>query len=136
MPLVAENLLETEVKDTRSRMNSEEMVLSMGPHHPSTHGVLRLEVISDGEVCVAARPDVGYLHRAIEKIGENVDYRQFMPYTDRVDYVCSMNSNHAYALAVEKLGNIKVPLRAELLRVMVADFWSPSSPRRSIVARG
>src|SRR5438105_6774061 len=108
--------LVAEVKSEQGRMQSEEMVLSMGPHHPSTHGVLRLEVITDGEVCVAARPDVGYLHRAIEKIAENVDYRQFMPYTDRVDYVCSMNSNHAYALGVEKLAGYKVPLRAELMR--------------------
>ena len=99
----------------------------MGPHHPSTHGVLRLEVTTDGEVVVAARPDVGYLHRAIEKIAEYIDYRQFMPYTDRVDYLCAMNSNHAYALAVEKLAGIKVPLRAELLRVLVA-MNSTASP--------
>jgi NADH-quinone oxidoreductase subunit D len=103
------------------------MVLSMGPHHPSTHGVLRLEVVTDGEVVVSARPDIGYLHRAIEKIGEYVDYRQFMPYTDRVDYLCSMNSNYAYALAVEKLGGYKLPLRAELMRVMVAELNRISS---------
>jgi NADH-quinone oxidoreductase subunit D len=108
-------------------LHSEEMVLSMGPHHPSTHGVLRLEVTSDGEVVSAARPDIGYLHRAIEKIGENIDYKQFMPYTDRVDYLCAMNSNHAYALAVEKLAGIAVPLRAELLRVMVAELNRISS---------
>ena len=106
---------------------TEEMVLSMGPHHPSTHGVLRLEVTTDGEVVMAARPDIGYLHRAIEKIGENIDYRQFMPYTDRVDYLCAMNSNHAYALAVEKLALIPVPLRAELLRVLVAELNRISS---------
>ncbi|MCW8131480.1 MAG: NADH-quinone oxidoreductase subunit D [Planctomycetota bacterium] len=109
------------------RVHSEEMVLSMGPHHPSTHGVLRLEVVTDGEVVVSARPDIGYLHRAIEKIGEYVDYRQFMPYTDRVDYLCSMNSNYAYALAVEKLGGFKIPLRAELMRVMVAELNRISS---------
>lgn len=127
MALVAQNLLETEIKDRQGRVHSEEMVLSMGPHHPSTHGVLRLEVISDGEVVVAARPDIGYLHRAIEKIGEYVDYRQFMPYTDRVDYICSMNSNHAYAIGVEKLASIKLPLRAELMRVMVAELNRISS---------
>ena len=127
MPMVAENLVELEVADYKGRTNSEEMVLSMGPHHPSTHGVLRLEVVTDGEVCVSCRPDVGYLHRAIEKIGEYVDYRQFMPYTDRVDYVCSMNSNHAYALGVEKLAGYKVPLRAELMRVMVAELNRISS---------
>lgn len=111
----------------RPRVHTEEMVLSMGPHHPSTHGVLRLEVVTDGEVVVSARPDIGYLHRAIEKIGEYVDYRQFMPYTDRVDYICSMNSNHAYALGVEKLAKISVPLRAELMRVMVAELNRISS---------
>jgi len=107
--------------------HTEEMVLSMGPHHPSTHGVLRLEVTSDGEVVASARPDVGYLHRGIEKIGEFLDYRQFMPYTDRVDYLCAMNSNHAYALAVEKLAGIKPPLRAELLRVLVDELNRISS---------
>jgi NADH-quinone oxidoreductase subunit D len=127
MAMVAQNLLETEIKDEKGRVQSEEMVLSMGPHHPSTHGVLRLEVVTDGEVVVSARPDIGYLHRAIEKIGEYVDYRQFMPYTDRVDYLCSMNSNHAYALGAEKLANIKVPLRAELMRVMVAELNRISS---------
>ncbi|MGD0092380.1 MAG: NADH-quinone oxidoreductase subunit D, partial [Planctomycetota bacterium] len=79
------------------------------------------------EVVVAARPDIGYLHRAIEKIAEYVEYRQFMPYTDRVDYLCAMNSNHAYALAVEKLAGIKVPWRGELLRVLVAEINRISS---------
>jgi NADH-quinone oxidoreductase subunit D len=111
----------------RPHVNAEEMVLSMGPHHPSTHGVLRLELVTDGEVVVSARPDIGYLHRAIEKIGEYIDYKQFMPYTDRVDYVCSMNSNHAYALAVEKLAGIDVPARAELIRVMMAELNRISS---------
>ncbi|HYF48057.1 MAG TPA: NADH-quinone oxidoreductase subunit D [Planctomycetota bacterium] len=122
MPLVTDNLAEP-----KEGIDSEQMVLSMGPHHPSTHGVLRLEVVTDGEVVVSARPDIGYLHRAIEKIGENIDYRQFMPYTDRVDYLCAMNSNFAYALAVEKLAGIKVPLRAELMRVMAAELNRISS---------
>lgn len=108
-------------------LGTDEMVISMGPHHPSTHGVLRLELVSDGEVVSVARPDIGYLHRAIEKIAENLEYRQFMPYTDRVDYVCAMNSNHAYALAVEKLAEIQVPLRAELIRVLVAELNRISS---------
>jgi len=109
------------------RVRSEEMVLSMGPHHPSTHGVLRLELTTDGEVVVSARPDIGYLHRAIEKIAEHLEYRQFMPYTDRVDYLCAMNSNHAYALAVEKLAGITVPPRAELIRVLMAELNRISS---------
>lgn len=119
--------MEAENKEQAGLAQTEEMVLSMGPHHPSTHGVLRLEVTTDGEVVVAARPDVGYLHRAIEKIAEYVDYRQFMPYTDRVDYLCAMNSNHAYALAVEKLAGIKVPRRGELLRVLVDELNRISS---------
>ncbi|HEY3320714.1 MAG TPA: NADH-quinone oxidoreductase subunit D [Planctomycetota bacterium] len=118
---------DVEVAVKGDRVHTDEMILSMGPHHPSTHGVLRLEVVGDGEVVVAARPDIGYLHRAIEKIAEYIDYRQFMPYTDRVDYVCAMNSNHAYALAVEKLAGIQVPLRAELMRVMVAELNRISS---------
>lgn len=109
------------------RVHTEEMVLSMGPHHPSTHGVLRLEVVSDGEVVVRARPDVGYLHRGIEKIAEFLEYRQFVPYTDRVDYLCAMNSNFAYVLAVEKLAGVPVPLRADLLRVLVAELNRISS---------
>lgn len=116
-----------DIREEQGGIFTEEMVLSMGPHHPSTHGVLRLEVTGDGEVVSAARPDVGYLHRGIEKIAENLDYRQFMPYTDRVDYVCAMNSNHAYALAVEKLASIKVPLRAEIIRVLVAELNRISS---------
>jgi NADH-quinone oxidoreductase subunit D len=109
------------------RIRAEEMVLSMGPHHPSTHGVLRLELVTDGEVVVSARPDIGYLHRAIEKIAEQLEYRQFMPYTDRVDYLCAMNSNHAYALSVEKLAGVTVPLRAELIRVLAAELNRISS---------
>lgn len=110
-----------------STLNTEEMVLSMGPHHPSTHGVLRLEVVTDGEVVVSVKPDLGYLHRAIEKIGENVEYFQFVLYTDRVDYVCAMNSNFAYCLAVEKLGGFEVPRRAEYLRVIMAELNRISS---------
>ncbi|MFM2091991.1 MAG: NADH-quinone oxidoreductase, subunit, partial [Planctomycetota bacterium] len=82
---------------------AERMVLSMGPHHPATHGVLRLEVESDGEVVARATPDIGYLHRGIEKIAERIEWAQVVPYTDRVDYVCAMNANHAYVLAVEAL---------------------------------
>jgi NADH-quinone oxidoreductase subunit D len=110
-----------------ARMHTEELTVSMGPQHPSTHGVLRLEVVTDGEVVVRATPDIGYLHRGLEKIAEALEYRQFMPYTDRLDYVCAMNSNHAYALAVEKLAGIPVPRRAELLRVMAAELNRISS---------
>lgn len=111
----------------------ERMRLSMGPHHPATHGVLRLIVDSDGEVVARAVPDQGYLHRSIEKIGERVEWAQFVPYTDRIDYVCAMNANLAYCVAVEALLNsdpataVRVPRRAECLRVIVAELNRISS---------
>ena len=79
----------------------------MGPHHPSTHGVLRFILRTDGEILKTAIPDVGFLHRSIEKIAETLPYPQFFPYTDRVDYLAAMNANHAYAVAVEKLLGIE-----------------------------
>jgi NADH-quinone oxidoreductase subunit D len=108
-------------------LKTEEMVLNMGPHHPSTHGVLRFILKTDGEIILECKPDVGYLHRSIEKIGELMTYQGFVPYTDRVDYVASMNSNLAYCMAVEKLAGIEVPRRAEFLRVMVCELNRISS---------
>jgi NADH-quinone oxidoreductase subunit D len=105
----------------------EEMILNMGPHHPSTHGVLRFIVRTDGEVMTEAQPDVGYLHRAIEKIAESVKYEGLMPYTDRVDYVAAMPVNHVWALTVEKLLDHKVPLRGEYLRVITDELNRISS---------
>ncbi len=96
----------------------DEMTLNMGPQHPSTHGVIRFIIKTDGEVMREAVPDVGYLHRAIEHIAEKCTYEGFMPYTDRVDYVCAMPANHAWALAVEKLAGLPVPERADYLRVI------------------
>ena len=87
-----------------STLHTEEMTLNMGPQHPSTHGVLRFIVHADGEVMREAIPDVGYLHRSIEKIAEKVGYHGFMPYTDRVDYVCAMFTNQGWGMACEKLG--------------------------------
>jgi len=89
--------------------DGELMTINMGPHHPSTHGVLRLVLQVDGEVVVRCKPDHGYLHRSIEKIGEFLEFPQFVPYTDRVDYVCSMNSNLAYCQAAEALFNAATP---------------------------
>ncbi len=86
-----------------STLHTEEMTLNMGPQHPSTHGVLRFVVRADGEVMREAIPDVGYLHRSIEKIAEKVGYHGFMPYTDRVDYVCAMFTNQGWGMACEKL---------------------------------
>lgn len=103
-------------------LTTEEMILNMGPHHPSTHGVLRFILRTDGEVIYSCRPDVGFLHRGLEKIAEMVLYPQFMPYTDRIDYLAAMNCNLGYAIAVERLGGIEVPPRAEYIRVMVAEL--------------
>jgi len=96
--------------------------VSMGPQHPSTHGVFRMNVALDGEVVRKLKPVFGYLHRNHEKIGENASYLGSMPYTDRLDYFCSMTNNWAYALSVEKLAGIEVPERAEYLRVILAEL--------------
>ncbi|MEW6261881.1 MAG: NADH-quinone oxidoreductase subunit D [Thermodesulfobacteriota bacterium] len=103
-------------------LTTETMVLNMGPHHPSTHGVLRFILLTDGEVIHKCRPDIGYLHRGFEKIAEKVTYAQFMPYTDRLDYLAAMNCNLGYALTVEKLGGIEVPPRAQYIRVLAAEL--------------
>ena len=96
--------------------------LSLGPHHPSTHGVFRMDVALDGERVVRLKPVFGYLHRNHEKIAEKATYLASMPYTDRLDYFCSMTNNWAYALAVEKLSGQEVPERAEYLRVILAEL--------------
>jgi NADH-quinone oxidoreductase subunit D len=101
---------------------TEEMTLNMGPQHPSTHGVLRFVVRADGEVMTEAVPDVGYLHRSIEKIAEKVGYHGFMPYTDRVDYVAAMPCNQGWAMVCEKLAGLEVPRRAEFCRVIATEF--------------
>lgn len=102
--------------------SGEEMVLNMGPHHPSTHGVLRFIIKTDGEIMREVIPDVGYLHRAIEKIAEGVPYESLMPYSDRVDYVSAMTANQCWAVAVEKLCSCEVPERAEYLRVIASEL--------------
>jgi NADH-quinone oxidoreductase subunit D len=102
--------------------NNEEMILNFGPQHPSTHGVINFIVETDGEVLKRAVPDVGYLHRSIEKIGEVVGYPGFMPYTDRVDYVAAMFANEGYAIAVERLLKIEVPARAQWLRAISCEL--------------
>jgi NADH-quinone oxidoreductase subunit D len=102
--------------------SNEEMVLNFGPQHPSTHGVINFVVETDGEVLKKAIPDVGYLHRSIEKIGEAVGYPGFMPYTDRVDYVAAMFANEGYAIAVERLLKVEVPPRAQWLRAISCEL--------------
>lgn len=104
-------------------LRSEEMIINIGPQHPSTHGVLRLEVISDGEVIKDLVPHIGYLHRCFEKHAESLPYNQVIPFVDRMDYVASMNSEHAYAMGVEKmLGITGIPKRVEYIRVLVAEL--------------
>jgi hypothetical protein len=105
---------------------TEDMTLSMGPQHPSTHGVLRFVVRADGEVMKEAIPDIGYLHRSIEKIAEKVGWHGFLPYTDRVDYVAAMFCNHGWTMACEVAG-IQVPKRGEYCRV-IADGSAAAQP--------
>jgi len=103
-------------------VQSEEMLVNMGPQHPSTHGVLRIVLRTDGELVLEAVPHMGYLHRCKEKIAENLAYYQYIGYTDRLDYLAAMNNNHAWAMAVEKLADIEVPPRAEYIRVMAVEL--------------
>jgi NADH dehydrogenase I D subunit len=101
---------------------NKHMILNMGPHHPSTHGVLRVIVELDGETVVAAYPDLGYLHSGFEKQGETIRYKDFLPYTDRSDYLSSMCNNLSYSLAVEKLMGVEIPPRAQVIRVIMAEL--------------
>ncbi|MFO7631958.1 MAG: NADH dehydrogenase (quinone) subunit D [Caldilinea sp.] len=103
-------------------MNRENMIINMGPHHPSTHGVLRLVVELDGETVVGVDPDLGYLHSGFEKTGENKRYKDFVYYTDRMDYLSAMSNNLGYCITVEKLLGVEIPARAQVLRVMMAEL--------------
>lgn len=104
------------------KIKTDLMTINMGPQHPSTHGVLRLELKTDGEVVDSCRPYLGYLHRCFEKHCESLDYLKIVPFTDRMDYLASMNNNWAFALAVEKLMGIEVPEKCEYLRVIVGEL--------------
>src|SRR5213594_4263765 len=108
--------------DEQLDVQSEEMLVNMGPQHPSTHGVLRIVLRTDGEMVLEAVPHLGYLHRCKEKIAENLAYYQYIGYTDRLDYLAAMNNNHAWSMAVEKLANIEVPQRAEYIRVISVEL--------------
>src|SRR6266496_1562656 len=105
-----------------SRLEGELMEVSMGPQHPSTHGVFRMNVALEGEIVRKLKPVFGYLHRNHEQIGEHTTYLGSMPYTDRLDYFCSMTNNWAYAFSVEKLAGIEVPERAAFLRVIFSEL--------------
>ncbi len=128
-----ETIIETPDSVTRAAQNlekvqtetdplGEKLILNMGPSHPSTHGVLRILLELDGEIVTKAIPDVGYLHRGDEKIAENMTYNQFVPYTDRLDYLAPLANNVAYALAVEKLMGWTIPPRGQVIRVICCEL--------------
>src|SRR6266850_880275 len=116
-------------EDNLQELHGEKMVLNMGPSHPATHGVLRIVLELDGEIIAKATPEVGYLHRGDEKIAENMTYTQFIPYTDRLDYLAPLANNVAYALAVEKLMGIdqQLPPRCQFIRVICCELARISS---------
>lgn len=103
-------------------METDELLINMGPVHPSTHGVLRFKLRMDGEIIKECIPVLGYLHRGTEKLGEMKTYLQFIPYTDRLDYISAFPNNYAYVKAVEELAGIEVPLRAEYIRVITMEL--------------
>ena len=103
-------------------LDSTELVLNMGPQHPSTHGVLRVILKLDGEKILGADCVLGYLHRGVEKIGENRTYQQFTPYVDRMDYVAAVSNGLGYCLAVEKLLSVEAPPRAQVVRVIMTEL--------------
>ncbi len=110
----------------------ELLEVAMGPHHPSTHGVFRMDVALDGERVIRLKPVFGYLHRNHEKLAEGMSYLGSMPFTDRLDYICSLTNNWAYALAVEKLTGQEVPERAEYLRVILGELTRVQNHASSI----
>lgn len=120
-PKILQRLLEDTDLTIEDALENE-MILNMGPQHPATHGVLRLLLRLDGETVVGCVPDVGYLHRGYEKMAENMSYYEFIPHTDRLDYISPMANNVAWVLAVEKLAGIEVPVRAQFIRMLVAEL--------------
>ncbi len=112
----------SKTESASQEFQTEKMALAMGPSHPSTHGVLRLSLELDGEIVTKCDPVLGYLHRGDEKIAENMTYNQFVPYTDRLDYLAPLANNVAYALAVEKLAKLEVPARCQAIRVIVSEL--------------
>jgi len=121
IPGIEDVVADSERRDT-SPTGQHPMVLNMGPQHPSTHGVLRLVLEIDGEAIVSLAPDIGYLHTGIEKTCEAKFYQQVIPLTDRIDYLCPMTNNLAYCLAVEKLLELEIPERAQVLRVLLNEL--------------
>ena len=115
-------LLESGEREYMLDVRTQDMELNMGPQHPATHGVMRILIRADGELCTGAQPHLGYLHRCAEKIGENVEWLQYLPYTDRYDYLAAMNNNLGYSMAVEKVMGLEIPRRAMMLRTICAEL--------------
>ncbi|MGJ1390397.1 NADH-quinone oxidoreductase subunit D [Sphingobacterium spiritivorum] len=114
----------TNYQNRIAAIGSQEMVINMGPQHPSTHGVLRLELITDGEIVKDIIPHLGYLHRCFDKHAESVNYTKTIPFTDRLDYLASMNNSHAYVMGVERMLGLdsRIPKRVEYIRVLVCEL--------------
>jgi NADH-quinone oxidoreductase subunit D len=128
-----------EDKDTSAQFTDpleNEMILNMGPQHPATHGVLRLLIKLDGETVAAVVPELGYLHRGYEKLAENCSYHEFIPHTDRLDYISPLMNNTAYILAVEKLLAVEAPRRAQFIRVIISELARISSHLLAVGALG
>ena len=121
-PKIIEALLKADTGLSIQDALENEMILNMGPQHPATHGVLRLVLRLDGETVIACVPELGYLHRGYEKMAENMSYYEFIPHTDRLDYLAPMCNNVAWVLAVEKLAGIEAPPRAQYIRMLVSEL--------------
>ncbi len=126
-PKILQALLDSRNDFTLEDALENEMILNMGPQHPATHGVLRLLLRLDGEKIIACVPELGYLHRGYEKMAENMSYYEYIPHTDRLDYISPMANNVAWVLAVEKLAGIEAPKRAQYIRMMIAELARISS---------
>tara|TARA_B110000438_G_scaffold141834_1_gene136863 strand:+ start:270 stop:1409 length:1140 start_codon:yes stop_codon:yes gene_type:complete len=120
----------------KSAIDAGEMILNMGPQHPSTHGVLRLKIHTDGEIVSKIEPILGYLHRCFEKHCESLSYEMIVPFTDRCDYLASMHMDHAYSIAVEKLLDVELPERVEYIRVIVSELQRIASHLIAVGAFG
>lgn len=110
------------VPGSSENLKTDELLINMGPQHPSTHGVLRVVIMTDGEIVKSARPEIGYLHRCFEKHSENVEWGAVIPYVDRLDYLASMNNAMGYSMAVERMLGVEVPRRAEYIRVIISEL--------------
>jgi len=125
-----------DIRTDNTELTTREITLNMGPQHPSTHGVMHLILHLQGEKIMKAEPDIGYLHRGMEKIAENLLYGQFVPYTDRLDYLSSMTNNLGYVMAVEKLVGLEITERAKYIRVIVSELSRISSHLLAVGAWG